>query len=163
MNHAPRRVDDDSSTRAPDSQVSRGASAARRGAGAAVVLGALAAIAATVLPVLRVAVDRELQPALDRSGWDLHGPALIILAVLALLLLPAAVRGMTAAAGLITLCGAILLGIVLLGDLPDINDTGLVAKSLVEGTLRAGAGAYAEALAGVLIVLGGGVLVALRE
>jgi hypothetical protein len=163
MNSAPRRIDDDSSSRAPDSQASRGTLAARRGAAAAVLLGALAAIAATFLPVLRVAIDRELEPSLDRTGWDLHGPALLALAILAVVLLPAAVRGVTAAAAAVTLIGFVLLGIVLLGDLPDVDDTGLVGGQLVEGTLRAGTGAYAEALAGALVLLGGGVLVALRE
>ncbi len=163
MNSAPHRIDDDSSPHAADSEVSRGAARGRRAAAVAVLLGAFAALAATFLPVLRVAIDRELEPSLDRTGWDLHGPALIGLAILAVVLLPAAVRGVTAAAGAITLTGIVLLGIVLLGDLPDIDDTGLVGGRLVEGTLRAGAGAYAEALAGVLVVLGGGVLLALRE
>lgn len=163
MSSAPRRIDDDSSSRAPDSRASRGGSTARRAAAAAVLLGALATIAATLLPVLRVAIDRELDASLDRTGWDLHGPALLVLGVLAVVLLPAAVRGVTAAAALITLAGLVLLGIVVLGDLPDIDGTGLVGGRLAEGTLRAGAGAYAEALAGVLVLLGGGVLVALRD
>lgn len=163
MNSAPRRIDDDSSTSAPDSHVLRGTSAARRAAGAAVLAGAVAAILATVLPVLRVTIAGELEPSLDRSGWDLHGPALIGLGLLAVVLLPAAVRGVTAAAAVITLAGLVLLGIVLLGDLPDAGDTGLLGGRLVEGTLGAGSGAYAEALAAVLVLLGGGVLTALRD
>ena len=55
------------------------------------------------------------------------------------------------------------MGIVALGDLPDVGDTGLVGGRLVEGTLSAGSGAYVEALAAVLVLLGGGVLVALRD
>lgn len=163
MNSAPHRIDDDSSTHAADSEVSRGTARGRRAAAVAVLLGAFAAMAATFLPVLRVAIDRELEPSLDRTGWDLHGPALLGLAILAVVLLPAAVRGVTAAAAAITLIGFVLLGIVLLADLPDVDDTGLVGGRLVEGTLRAGTGAYAEALAGALVLFGGGLLVALRE
>ena len=163
MSSATRRIDDDSSPGAPDSTASRGTSAARPAAAAAVLAGALAALLATVLPVLRVTIAGDLEPSLDRSGWDLHGPALIGLGLLAVVLLPAAVRGLTSAAAGIALAGLVLLGIVALGDLPDAGDTGLVGGRLVEGTLSAGSGAYVEALAAVLVLLGGGVLVALRD
>ena len=163
MNNATRRIDDDSSPRGVESQPATSTSAGRRAAAAAVLAGAIAAIAATFLPVLRIAVDRELQPALDRSGWDLHGPAPAGLALLGVILLPAAVRGSAVAAAAIAVTGLAILGIVVIADLPDVGDTGLVGAELAQGTARAGAGAYAEVLAGVLLVLGGGVLALLRS
>ena len=163
MSSTARRIDDDSSPRAADSQLSRGAAMARRAAAAAVLAGVFAALAATVLPVLRIAIAGEVVPALDRGGWELHGPALPGLALLAVLLLPAAARGVLPAAAGIAVAGAAILAVVLLTDLPDVGEAGLVGARLVSGVSRAGAGAYAEALAGVLLLLGGGVLAALRE
>jgi len=163
MSHATRRIDDDSSRQRAQSPVSRGARAARRGAAAAVLAGALAALVATVLPVLRIEIAGRVQSSLDRTGWDLHGPALPVLALVAVLLLPAAVRGSGMAAALILVAGLGILGITAATDLPDVGDTGLVGARLIEGTAKAGAGAYAEALAGVLLVLGGGVLAFLRD
>jgi len=163
MSNATRRIDDDSSRQRAQSPVTRGAEAARRAAPAAVLAGALAALAATLLPVLRIAIGGRVQSTLDRTGWDLHGPALLALAGLAVLLLPAAARGSGVAAAVIVVAGLGIVGITAVTDLPDVGDTGLVGARLIEGTAKAGAGAYAEALAGVLLVLGGGVLAFLRD
>ena len=163
MSNVTRRIDDDSSRQRAQSPVSRGAGAARRAAAVAVLAGALAALAATVLPVLRIEIAGRAQSALDRTGWDLHGPALIALAGLAVLVLPAAARGSGLAAAVIVVAVLGIVGITAATDLPDVGDTGLVGARLIEGTARAGAGAYAEALSGVLLVLGGGVLAFLRD
>jgi len=163
MSNAARRSGDDSSSVQARSGVSRGASGARRAAAAAVLAGAAAAVVATFLPVLRVAADRELAPELDRSGWDLHGPALIALALMALVALPAAVRGSVAATLAVCASGLVVLGLAVLDDLPEIGEQGLVGAELLEGVTRAGVGAYVEVLAGVLLLLGGGVLALLRE
>jgi hypothetical protein len=163
MSSVPRRSGDDSSSHQAGSGAARGVVAARRGAVAAVVAGAAAAVLATFLPVLRVAADRELVPALDRSGWDLHGPALAALALLALALLPAAARGAQAAALAVCIAGAVVLGLAVLDDLPEIGEQGLVGAELLDGVTRAGPGAYVELVAGVLLLLGGGVLALLRE
>jgi len=129
----------------------------------AVLAGAVAALAATVLPVLRIEIAGRLQSSLDRTGWNLHGPVLLALALLAVLLLPAAARGSGVAAAVIVVAGLGIVGLTAAMDLPDVGDTGLVGARLIEGTAKAGAGAYAEALAGVLLVLGGGVLAFLRD
>ena len=163
MSSATRRIDDDSSSRGPESRVSRGVSRGHWAGVATVLAGALATVAATILPVLRVEVDGHVRPGLDRTGWDLHGPALLALALLAILLVPAAVRGTLAAAAGIVVAGLAVLGIAVLSDLPDIGDVGSVGRHLIDGTVTAGAGAYAEALAGMLLVLGGGLLVFLRD
>ena len=163
MSHATRRIDDDSSRQRAQSPVSRGARTARRAAAMAVLAGAVAAVAATVLPVLRIEIAGRVQSSLDRTGWNLHGPVLLALALLAVLLLPAAARGSGVAAAVIVVAGLGIVGLTAAMDLPDVGDTGLVGARLIEGTARAGAGAYAEALAGVLLVLGGGVLAFLRD
>jgi hypothetical protein len=162
MSNAARRIDDDSSPRAGDSQVTARGSAVRRAAAAVVLAGAVATLAATVLPVLRITVAGRIQPALDRTGWDLHGPALIGLGILVVLLLPAAVRGSLAASVGIAAAGVVILVIAGLADLPDVGDTGRVGPPLAPGAGRSGAGAYAEALAGVLLLAGGGVLTLTR-
>ena len=163
MSNATRRIDDDSSRQRAQSPVSRGAGVARSAAAVAVVAGALAGLAATVLPVLRIEIAGRVLSSLDRTGWDLHGLALLALAGLAALLLPAAARGSGVAAAVIVVAGLGIVGIAAATDLPDVGDTGLVGARLIEGTARAGAGAYAEALSGVLLVLGGGVLAFLRD
>ena len=93
MSNATRRIDDESSRQRAQSPVSRGAGVARSAAAVAVVAGALAGLAATVLPVLRIEIAGRVLSSLDRTGWDLHGLALLALAGLAALLLPAAARG----------------------------------------------------------------------
>lgn len=158
MSDVARRTGDDSRGAQARSGVSRGPAALRRAAAAGVLAGAAAAVVATFLPVLRVAADRELLPELDRSGWDLHGPALVALALMAVVALPAASRGSVAAALAVCACGLAVLGLAVLDDLPEIGGKGLVGADLLEGVTRAGAGAYAEVLAGVLLLLGGGVL-----
>ena len=163
MSNATRRIDDDSSRQRAQSPVSLGAGAARRAAAVAVLAGALAALAATVLPVLRIEIAGRVQSTLDRTGWDLHGPALLALALLAVVLLPAAARGSGVAAAVIVVAGLGIVGLTAATDLPDVGDSGLVGARLIVGTAKAGTGAYAEALAGVLLVLGGGVLAFLRD
>lgn len=163
MSNAARRSGDDSSSVQAGSGVARGTAALRRAAAAAVLAGAAAAVVATFLPVLRVAADRVLAPELDRSGWDLHGPALIALALMALVALPAATRGVTVAALAVCASGLVVLGLAVLDDLPEVGEQGLVGPELLEGVTRAGAGAYVEVLAGVLLLLGGGVLALARE
>ncbi len=133
-----------------------------RGALALCGLGGIAGlVVATLSPVQRIEVAGRIRPAFDRTGWDVHGPALVLVAGVALVLLVLAVRGSRAAALGLAVCGLVAIGIAVLGDLPDIGDSGLVGERLVEGTVRAGIGAFAEVLGGVLLLLAGGVLASL--
>ena len=142
-----------------------GAPAARRAAAVAVLVGAARHDRSRrSCPSCGWRSPASSRPSLDRTGWDLHGPALIGLGDPRRRPAPRRrPRRRPRPPRSSRSPGLVLLGIVLLGDLPDVDDTGLVGGRLVEGTLRAGAGAYAEALAGVLVLLGGGVLVALRD
>jgi hypothetical protein len=120
--------------------------------------GVAALVAATLLPVLRIEVVGRVRPALDRTGWDLHGPALLVLGALALLALVLALRGSLPAALAVGAAGAAALAIAVLGDLPDIGRTDLVEEPYALGTVQAGAGAFAEIVGGVLLLAAGGAL-----
>jgi hypothetical protein len=147
-----------------DDEYSRADRARRpaRRARAAVAILALAGIAslvvATLAPILRVEVGGRVRAGLDRSGWDVHGPALLLIAIVALVLLGLALRGSLAAALALALCGLAALAIAIGADLPDIGQAGLVGEQLLSGTTRAGLGADAEVLGGVLLLACGGIL-----
>jgi hypothetical protein len=97
----------------------------------------------------------------SQSGWDRHGPALVLLALLALFLLAAALRGARVAmAGLIAV-GIAVLAIAWLSDRPHIHDTGSVGDVYAEAVADPGAGYYLETLGGALVLLSGGALLVL--
>ncbi len=140
---------------------SRGLSAARGALALCGIAGIAGLIAATLSPIRRIEVAGHVRAAFDRTGWDLRGPALLLVAAVALVLLVAALRGSRPAALGVAVCGLVAIGIAVVGDLPDIGDHGLVGERLVEGTVTAGVGAFAEVLGGVLLLLAGGVLASL--
>ena len=129
---------------------------------AATGLAALLLLAATVLPVLEVSVSDKAVGGLSRSGWELHGPLLPILAAVAVAGAVLAARGRLAGAFAIAATGLATLAIIIAGDGPDIGATGLVPGTLAQGTASAGLGFYVAILAGVLLLLTGGLL-ALRS
>jgi hypothetical protein len=122
------------------------------------LVGAASLVLATFLPVLRVSVDDRVLTALDRTGWDEHGAALIALALLALILLLPALRGSRPAAVAVALAGLAALVITIASDLPDVGDNGAVGRQLETGEVGTGFGAYLEALGGVLLLAAGGLL-----
>ncbi len=125
-------------------------------------LAAVLLLAATVLPVLEVSVRGEAVSGLARSGWELHGPLLPILAAVAVAGAVLAARDRLAGAFAIAATGLVTLAIIVAGDAPDIGATGLVPGTLAQGTASAGPGFYVAILAGVLLLLTGGLL-ALRS
>ena len=155
---AAHRSEHDSRGVSADSEVSRGTRAARLAGGLTVAAGALAVLAATFLPVLRIEIAGRVRSEFDRTGWDLHGPALVLLALAALALLIGALRGSLPAALAVDACGLAVLGFAVIGDLPDVGTRDLVESVFTIGTARAGSGAQAEVVGGVLLLLGGGIL-----
>lgn len=155
---AAHRSEHDSRGDSADSRLSRGARAARLAGGLIVAAGALAAFAATLLPVLRIEIAGRIADRFDRTGWDLHGPALVLLGLAVLGLLVPALRGSLPAALAVAACGLAVLGFAVIGDLPEVGTRDLVESVYTIGTARAGFGAKAEVLGGVLLLLGGGVL-----
>lgn len=159
---SPRRDGDDSSTRVAYPQPGMTGGTLRGALAATGVAGAACLAAATFLPVIRIEQDGTVLPALDSTGWDLHGPALLVLAALAATLLPLALRGSAAAPLALAFAGLGGLAIALFGDLPDIDQAGLVGERLAGGRSIAGVGAYLEA-AGSLLLVTVGATIALRR
>jgi hypothetical protein len=99
----------------------------------------------------------DLADRCSLSGWERHGGALILLALLAA---GAALRvraGWTAAAGaVLAAVGVVTLGLTLIGDLPVTDDTGAIGSTdLAAATASAGLGFYLELLAGLLCFAAG--------
>jgi len=160
-------TDDEHRSTSENSRVSRaggGPEGVRAGPVSLALIGVAAAclLAATVLPVLQVSVRGETVPALGRSGWELHGPLFPILAAVAVACAVFAARGRLAGAFATAATGLVTLVLVIAGDGTDIGSNGLVPGSLAEGSASAGAGLYLSILAGILLLLTGGLL-ALRS
>ena len=124
---------------------------------------ALAALAGCVLLVLattatvieiRVLTTSEIAAPIDttQDGWERHGPALLLLAGLAFVMLLGALRRARPAMLALGVSGLAALAIALVWDLPDLDDTGEVGV-LYEGA-RAGAesGYYFETAGGALLL-----------
>jgi hypothetical protein len=110
--------------------------------------------------------DPDLAERCSLSGFDRHGGALILLALLAAGAGIAARRGVTWEIGAVLLAiGAIVLGLTLIGDLPVTDDAGAIGTDFDEATGSAGLGFYLELLGGVLCVAAGvlGLVAARRQ
>ncbi len=141
---------------------SRGLSAARGALALCGIAGIAGLIAATLSPIRRIEVAGHVVAGLrpDRLGPSADRRCCCVAAVALVLLVarPARVaRGRARRRRLRPRRDRDRL----LGDLPDIGDHGLVGERLVQGTVTAGAGAFAEVLGGVLLLLAGGVLASL--
>jgi hypothetical protein len=115
----------------------------------------------TVIEITVSTTDRVIDADTAQSGWDRHGPALIVLALLALWLLAAGLRGSrTAMVGLLVV-GVVALGIPTLADRPHVHDTGSVGDVYAEAVADPGTGYYLETLGGALLLLTAGTLLVL--
>lgn len=100
----------------------------------------------------------ELADRCSLSGWERHGGALILLALLAAGAGFVARSGAHAIAGAVLLAiGAVTLGIALIADLSVTNDTGAIGLQFDAATARAGFGFFLELL-GALLCLAAGAL-----
>jgi hypothetical protein len=108
----------------------------------------------------------ELADRCELSGWERHGGALILLALVAAGAAAAtwssAAAGATARDGLRATAGAVLiaigtvvLAITLIADLPETNETGAIGFDFDGATASAGLGFYLELTGGVLCLLAG--------
>jgi hypothetical protein len=137
-----------------------------RGALAATGLaGAVLLALATVTAVIRITVGTSARTSADvaDSGWDRHGPALLVLALLALWLLAGALRGFTVAKAGLAVVGATALGIATVADRPHVHDPGAAGDVYAEATAGPGTGYYLETLGGALLLVSGGALLVLGE
>jgi hypothetical protein len=100
--------------------------------------------------------DPEQADRCSLSGWERHGGALILLALLAAGAGFAARGGAFAAAAAVLLAiGAVTLGLTLIGDLPVTGHTGAIGTDFDTATASAGLGFYLELLASLLCLLAG--------
>ncbi|WP_272474263.1 hypothetical protein [Baekduia alba] len=128
------------------------------------LLGALLLLAATFTSVIDITVgttSKVLDADTAQSGWDRHGPALVLLALLAVFLLLASLRGSRVAMAGLLLCGVVALAIPTIWDRPHVHDSGSIGDVYAEATADPGTGYYLETLGGALILLSGGALLVL--
>jgi hypothetical protein len=139
------------------------------GTGAAVLalalIAALLLVAAELSTVATVDVANEscevindsspdLADRCELSGWERHGGALILLALAGAGAAVAVRRGAAEAGGaVLAVVGAVVLGLALIGDLPETNQTGAIGLSFDGATASAGLGFYLELTGGALFLI----------
>jgi hypothetical protein len=155
---------DDSKGFAPGRSPSPGVRALRAALALAGLAGALLLIVATFTTIIQITVEtttRAVDYDAAQSGWNRHGPALIVLALLALWLLTAALRGARIAMTGLALTGLVALAIAVHWDRSHAHDTGSVGEVYTEATAEPGTGYYLETLGGALLLLSGSALLVL--
>jgi hypothetical protein len=126
--------------------------------------GAVLLVVATFTTIIAITVEtttRGVNFDAAQSGWDRHGPTLIVLAMLALWLLAAVLRGARIAMTGVALVGLVALAIAVHWDRSHVHDTGSVGEVYTEATAAPGTGYYLETLGGALLLLSGGALLVL--
>ena len=126
--------------------------------------GAFLLLLATFGTIIQIKVGTSTAAAgadTSHTGWDRHGPALILLALFALWLLALALRGARAAMASLAAAGVAALAIALIWDRPHVHDTGSVGDVYAEAHADPAAGYYLETLGGALLLLAGGTLLVL--
>lgn len=122
---------------------------------------------ADVLPIVSVDVasgscevindsDPELADGCVQSGLERHGPALLLLGLVAAAMAwGAGLGGSRPAAAALVSVGLVVLGIALLADLPVTDDTGAIGPRFEGARAQAEIGFTLELAAGALAVLAG--------
>src|ERR687885_1420888 len=142
----------------PATGLSRGVRLALALAG---VLGVAALAGATVSTVIRITVGTTTRLAnldTELSGWERHGPALLVIGAFALVMLLGAARGARPAMVAVFACGLAALVVALGLDLPHLDDTGQVGRLYTDASAGPRGGFWLEVLGGLLLVLCGGAL-----
>jgi hypothetical protein len=132
------------------------------------------ALGITALAGAILLVVAEFSPLLDiraaaatlktvRTGSH-HSYAQLVVAVVALLMLPGIARtGARPALVALVALGLVALGIALVSDLPDIHKTGVVGVRFESAAAHARVGIYLETLGAALLLVAGGVGLLLGE
>jgi hypothetical protein len=155
---------DDSKGAAPGRAAVPSVFALRTALALAGLAGALLLFAATFATIIQITVGTSTQTVgadTSHTGWDRHGPALIVLGLLAIWLLLLALRGSRAAMAGLAATGVAALAIAMIWDRPHVHDTGSVGDIYAEAHADPGAGYYLETLGGALLLLSGGTLLVL--
>ena len=145
----------------------RRAKGLRAGLLVAALTGVAALVAATLTTVIRITVGTTTRLAsldTELSGWDRHGPALLVVAAFGLLMLVGAVRGARPAMAAVCACAAVALVIALAFDAPHLDDTGQVGELYADAGAGPAVGFWLELCGGALLALGGaGLLLVARR
>ena len=141
--------------RPPDAVVA----AARRAAPFLLLLAALAALVAAEFSTLREIKAVTVVPEGGRtSGGSHHGYALLVIAAAALVMGFGALRGRSRPAALaVAVLGAVALLIVLVIDLPALDDTGLIGRTYDLAEANPSTGFWLE-LFGAIALMASGLL-----
>jgi hypothetical protein len=129
--------------------------------------GVAALVLATFSTVIRITVGTTTRLAnldTELSGWDRHGPALLVVAALAVVMLVGAVRGARPAMAAVLVCGLAALFVVLAFDVPHLDDTGQVGRLYADASAGPEVGFWLELGGAALLCLAGaGLLVVARH
>ncbi|HYH57785.1 MAG TPA: hypothetical protein VD790_01005 [Thermoleophilaceae bacterium] len=107
--------------------------------------------------------DRELADRCELTGGELHGFAFVPVAILTAIMAVGAGLGGSRPAGVALLAaGAVVLGIALLHDLPEINSSGPLDLSFADAEGNPGSGFWFEIVAGVLAIAAGALRLLVR-
>ena len=100
--------------------------------------------------------DPELADGCEITGGEQHSFALVPLALLiGVMAVGAGLGGSRPAAVALVVAGLIVLGVALIGDLPDTSSTGQVGQNFDEAEASAGPALWLELVGGVLAVAAG--------
>jgi hypothetical protein len=140
------------------------AKALRLGLLAAAAAGVICLLLATFATVIEIKVGTTTKiPDHDThlSGWDRHGPALLIIALFAAAMIAGAMRGARPAMAALAVLGLAALLIAIIGDVPDLNETGFIGQVYEDAAAGPKGGFYLETLGAILLLASGGLMLAL--
>jgi hypothetical protein len=122
---------------------------------AAGLTGAILLIVADLSTLIEV---KAVTAVIDRiPGHQQHSYAMLILGLFALVVTALILRGGGRPAMLaLTLIGLIAGGVAVIGDLPDVHETGLIGREFESASASPKAGFYLETLGAALLIFGGG-------
>ena len=135
--------------------------ALRQGLAVLGAIGALCLIASTFATIIRIQVGTTSKvPDFDThlSGWNRHGPALLLLGLFALAMVAGALRGARPAAAALAATGVVALLIVVLVDVPDLNKVGFIGKLYEDAVAGPRVGFYLESAGAAMVLAAGGLL-----
>jgi hypothetical protein len=162
--HVERTANDYSRGMAPSLPSLPSANALRSALLAAAAAGVICLLLATFATVIEIKVGTTTKvPDHDThlSGWNRHGPALVIIALFAAAMIVGALRGARPAMAALAVLGLVALLIALVGDVPDLDETGFIGQVYEDAAAGAKGGFYLETLGAVLLLVSGGLMLAL--
>ncbi len=117
---------------------------------------------ATVVEIRVLTTSALVAQDTSISGGDLHGIAMLPVALFAALMLAGAVRGARPAMLALAATGLLALGLIVFLDVPELDNSGQVAQFYEDVSAGAASGFYLETLGAVLLLLAGGAMFVLH-